>query len=126
FARLQVVFVAVPRADEMNFGIGKRLADPGAVGADYVLDLVHDQPFASRAALVHAEIFIGVESTLPVKHADLAPRVRDDAALAIGKLRGLGNKYFRHARFLPAANYDTERRGAATPRIWRRDAGCDR
>ena len=44
---------------------------PGAVRRQHVLDLVHDHALAGRSALVGAEILIGVEPALPVKHADL-------------------------------------------------------
>src|SRR5205807_1679087 len=42
FAGGDVVFVAVPGTDEVRLGRREALAVPGAVGAEHVLDLVHD------------------------------------------------------------------------------------
>src|ERR1700751_2409219 len=42
FAGRDVVFVAVPRAHEVRFGVGESVPVPGAVGAEHVLDFVHD------------------------------------------------------------------------------------
>src|SRR4051794_18736338 len=96
-AGFQIVLVAMPGADEMNF-VGKLLAMPGAVGAKHILDLVHDDAIARRAALVHAEILVGVEFSLPAEHADLEPVMLDDAAIAVGQLGGFGDEDFPHLR----------------------------
>src|ERR1700731_1699237 len=60
FARRYVVFVAVPRAHEVCLGVGEFVPMPGAVGAEHVLDLVHDDALARGAALMDAEILVGV------------------------------------------------------------------
>src|SRR5256885_751278 len=57
-AGLDVVFVAVPGADEMRLVGGESLAEPDLVRPEHVLDLMHDHAFATRAALVDAEIVI--------------------------------------------------------------------
>src|ERR1051326_1356034 len=54
FAGRDVVFVTMPGADEVRFGRGETLAVPGAIGAEHVLDLVHDDALARGAALVDA------------------------------------------------------------------------
>src|ERR1700732_61363 len=90
FAGHDVVFVAVPGADEMRLGLGEPLPVPGAVGPQHVLDLVHDDALARRAALMDAQVLVGVEAALPVEHADLDPVVGDDAPVAVGGLGGLG------------------------------------
>src|SRR3954464_15570872 len=82
FAGLEIVFVAVPWADEVHL-VGESLPVPGSVGTEYVLDLVHDDAFAGRPTLMNAEILVGVERALPVKHADLFARMFDDTALAV-------------------------------------------
>src|ERR1700751_3591465 len=48
FAGRDVVFVAMPRANEMRLGVRKFVPVPGAVGAEHVLDLVHDDALARR------------------------------------------------------------------------------
>src|SRR5215471_15423810 len=96
-AGFQVVFIAVPRADEMDVRLREFLPDPSAVRSEHILDLVHDDAFAGRPTLMHAEVLIGVELALPVEHANLAPLMADDAAFAVGELLGLGDKDFRHA-----------------------------
>src|SRR6516162_5364534 len=71
FAGRDVVFVAVPRAHEVCLGVGEFVPMPGTVGAEHVLDLVHDDALARGAALMDAEILVGVILALPVEHADL-------------------------------------------------------
>ena len=75
---------------------GEFLAEPGLVGRQHVLDLVHDDAFAAGAALMEAEILIGVELALPVEHADLAAVVKHDAAVAFGEVVDLFDEHFRH------------------------------
>src|SRR5262245_36385326 len=98
FARLEIVFVSMPRADEMDLVNGKFLSQPAAVGTDYILDLVHHDAFAGRSTLVHAQVFVSVKLALPMEHADFMPLVGHDAALAIRKFRCLGNKHFQHSQ----------------------------
>src|SRR5579884_2653761 len=98
FARPQIVLVAVPGADEMNFLLGEFLPDPGAVRSQDVLDLMHEQALAGRPALMPAQIFVCIELALPMKDADLATVVLDDATFAIRKLRNAGNENFGHRK----------------------------
>src|ERR1700722_15577415 len=58
FAGLDVVLVAVPRADEVRLGVGEIHALRGLVGHDPLFDLGDDQPLAGRAALVQAVIAV--------------------------------------------------------------------
>src|SRR5215813_5441221 len=101
FAGLDVVLVAMPGADEVCFVGGELLAEPGLVGAEHVLDLVHDHALAAGAALVEAEILISVELALPVEHSDLAAVVKHDAAVAFGEVLDLLDEHFRHVSFHP-------------------------
>src|SRR6185312_4395764 len=110
----EIVLVAVPWADKMDLIVREFLADPAAVGADDILDLVHDQSFAGRPALVHAQIFIGKKFALPVENADLAGSMPDDPPLAFGELRNFRNEHFLHGMFQRAHDYDTDPWGAAT------------
>src|ERR1700736_1365067 len=100
-AGLQVVFVAMPGADEMNLVRREFLAMPASVGTENVLDLVHDDALARRAALMHAEILVGVKFSLPAKDANLEPIMRHDAALTIRQFGGFGDKDFPHTRVSP-------------------------
>src|SRR6266852_2317637 len=70
-AGLEVVLVAVPRADEVHLVGREPVPVPGAVGRQHVLDLVHDDALAGRPALMNAQVLVGVEPPLPVEHADL-------------------------------------------------------
>src|SRR5471030_497031 len=95
FAGLDVVFVAVPRADEVHL-VAVGLALIGAVGGKYVDHVVDHHAFAGRPALVQASVAVGVVRAAVVEHADFAaPRV-DDAAVAVGEFGGLGNEPFGH------------------------------
>src|SRR5215470_5234192 len=118
FAGLEIILVAVPWADEVNFVTGKLLPDPTAIGAKDILDLVHDDAFAGRSALMDAQILVRVELALPVKHSDLATLVRHDTSFAVGKLRDFSDKQFRHSGpcFWTNEKYGTERCRAATKR----------
>ena len=98
FAGREVVFVAVPRTDEMHVGLGEFLPHEGPIGRKHVLDLVHDHALAGRATLVHAQIFVGVELALPAEHADLDVAVKHDAAAAVLERRGLACWNFSHAK----------------------------
>src|SRR5262249_8938343 len=102
-AGLDVVLVAVPGAHEVRLVGGETLAEPGLVGPEHILDLVHDHAFAARPALAQAEILIGVELALPMKHADLAAIVKHDAAVAFGKVFYLLDEHFRHVFSVPPA-----------------------
>src|SRR5260221_7768713 len=102
FAGLDVVFIAVPWANEMRFVGGKGLAEPGLVGSQHVLDLGHDDAFAARPALMQAEILVGVEMSLPMEHADLYAFMRHDAPIALGDVRDLADEQLRHFRLLPS------------------------
>src|SRR5262249_60790679 len=75
FTGREIVFIAMPGADEVHFIAGKLLPDPAAIRADHVFDLVHHDAFASRSALVHAQVLVGVELALPVEDADFARAV---------------------------------------------------
>src|SRR5262245_58819906 len=81
----------------MDFVSRKLLSQPAAIRTDHVLDLVHHDAFARRAALVHAQVFISVKLASPMKHTDFMPFVSHHAALAIGKFHRLGYKYFGHS-----------------------------
>src|SRR5258707_1555700 len=59
FAGLHVVFVAVPRTDEMHFVLGEVASLRGIVGQRPLLDFGDGEAFARGAALVHAEMSLG-------------------------------------------------------------------
>src|SRR5215831_11251192 len=89
FARLHVVFVAVPRTDEMHFAIGEVESLRGLVGQQPLLDLGDGETLASGAALVQAEIAVGVELALVPEYADLVVSGEDDAAVSVLELGDL-------------------------------------
>src|SRR5580704_14174528 len=99
FAGLHVVFHAVPRADEVHLVFGEEQAHRGLVGAQPLLDLGDGQAFTGRAALVQAEIAVGVEFALVAEHADLVVADKDDPPIAILEFRKLRDEFFRHMPF---------------------------
>ena len=94
FAGLQVVFVAVPRADEVHL-VAELLALVGAVRVDDVDHVVDHQAFAGRTALVQADVAVGVEGAVLVEHADLALARGDDAAVAVLQFRSSSRRTTR-------------------------------
>src|SRR3984957_16486801 len=98
-AGLHVVFHAMPRADEVHLVFGEEQAHRGLVRAQPLLDLGDGQAFACRAALVQAEIAVGVEFALMAEHADLIVADKDDPPIAIIEFRKLCDEFFRHLPF---------------------------
>jgi hypothetical protein len=82
-ARLHVIFHAMPGADEVHFSIRKIQTLRRHVGTQAFLDFCDRQTLASRAALMQAEIAVGVKSALVPKHADLVFSNGYDAPVAI-------------------------------------------
>src|SRR5579864_6301264 len=97
----QLVFVAVPRADEVHF-VGKRLALVGPIGADQIDHLVDQDAFAGRTAGMDAVIAIGVIGAAVMEHADLILAGDHDAPVAVRQIGRLGHEPFRHSIALPA------------------------
>src|SRR5262249_56174989 len=96
FAGLDVVFVAVPRADEMRFGVGEIETLGGLVRHDALFDLGDDQPLAGRAALMQAVIAVGVEFAAVLEYADLGIADEHDPAVAVLEFRRFANDLFPH------------------------------
>src|SRR6202035_4372144 len=105
-AGLHVVFHAVPRADEVHLVFGEEQAHRSLVGTQPLLDLGDGQAFAGRAALVQAEIAVGVEFALVAEHADLVVADKDDPPIAVLELRKLCDEFFRHMPFTFAFHPD--------------------
>src|SRR5262249_16468216 len=101
-AGLDVILVAVPRADEVRLGVGEVEALRGLVGHDPLFDLGDDQALAGRAALVQAVIAVGVELAAVPEHADLGTADEHDAAVAVLELGCLANELLGHeCSYLP-------------------------
>src|SRR5580704_16036932 len=98
-AGLHVVFHAMPRTDEVHLVFGEEQAHRSLVRAQPLLDLGDGQAFAGRAALVQAEIAVGVEFALVAEHADLVVADKDDPPIAILEFRKLCDEFFRHLPF---------------------------
>src|SRR5262245_42266107 len=95
FAGLQLVFITVPRADEMNL-VRERLALVGAVRRNHVDHAVDHEPLAGRPAGMDAGVAVGEVSAVLVEHADFRVSSDDDAAIAVLHLGRLGHEAFRH------------------------------
>src|SRR5262245_40540763 len=101
-AGLDVVLVAVPRADEVRLGVGEVHALRGLVGHDPLFDLGDDQALAGRAALVEAVVAVGVKFAAVLEHADLGVADEYNAANAVLELGCLANDLFSHeCSYLP-------------------------
>src|SRR5499427_5338049 len=95
FAGLQLVFITVTRADEMNI-VRERLALIGPVRRDHVDHAVDHEPLAGRPAGMDAGVAVGEIGAVLVEHADFRVSGNDDAPIAVLHLRRLGNEAFRH------------------------------
>src|SRR5579864_6296399 len=100
-AGLHVVFHAMPRADEVHLVFREIEAHRGLVGPQPLLDLGDGQALTGRAALVQAEIRVGVELALVPEYADLVVADEDDAAVAVLELFKLCHEFFGHLRLYP-------------------------
>src|SRR5262249_40479502 len=96
-AGLEVVFVTVPGAHEVHLGFREIEPARGLVGQDPLFHLGDDQAFAGRAALVQADIAVGVELALVLEDPDLALPDEDDAAVAVADFRSLTDKFLGHS-----------------------------
>src|SRR5499426_3513866 len=97
FAGLQLVFITVPRADEMDL-VRERLALIGAVRRDHVDHAVDHEPLAGRPAGMDAGVAVGEVGAVLVEHADFRVSGNDDAPIAVVHLGRLGKEAFRHGR----------------------------
>src|SRR5258705_10819317 len=105
FAGLDVVFVAVPRANEVRLGVGEIQALGGLVRHDPLFHRRDDHALAGRSALVQALIAVGVEFTAVLEDADLGIADEHDPAVAVLEFPGFANKLFCHERiYLPSRN----------------------
>src|SRR5262249_22082891 len=95
FAGLQLVFITVPGADEMNL-VGERLPLIGAVRRDHVDHAVDHEPLAGRSTGMDASVAVGEVGAVLVEHADFRVSSNDDASIAVLHLGCLGNEAFRH------------------------------
>src|SRR5262249_28736307 len=95
FAGLELVFVAVPRADEMHV-VRECLALVGAVLRDHVDHTVDHDPFAGRTAGMDALVAVSEVGAVLEEHADLGVAGEHDTAVAVLHLGRLGNEAFGH------------------------------
>src|ERR1700724_2746919 len=105
-AGLHVIFHAVPRTDEVHLVFGEEQAHRGLVGTQPLFDLGDGQAFAGRAALVQAEIAVGVKFALVAEHADLVVADEHDPPVAVLEFRKLCDEFFRHMPFTFAFHPD--------------------
>src|SRR5262245_14219705 len=96
-AGLHVVFHAVPGADEVHLGLREVETLRGHVGTQPLLDLGDGEALAGRAALVQAEIAVGVELAFVPEHPDLVLTGENDSAVAVLELRDFTDVLLGHA-----------------------------
>src|ERR1700733_14479837 len=82
-AGLEIVFVAVPRADKMHL-VGEGLALIGTIRRDDIDYLVDHDAFAGRSAGMNTVIAVSEVAAALVKDANLVLAGSDDAAVALG------------------------------------------
>src|SRR5262245_34155072 len=83
FAGLELVFPAVPRADDVRLVVVVFLRHERLVGGVDVDDLAPDDALAGRAALVQAMVAVGVEGAGVAVDPDLDLALADDADIAV-------------------------------------------
>src|SRR5262249_22091418 len=86
-AGLPGVLHTVPGGHEVDFVFRERKSPRALVRAQPLVHLGDGQAFAGGAALVEAEIAVGVEFADVPDHADLIVADKDDAAVTILELR---------------------------------------
>src|SRR5262249_40463086 len=94
---LEVVFVAVPGADEMCLRVGEVESGRGLVLSDPLFHLGDDQTFASWSGLMQAGVAVGVVFAAGLEYADLAIPHEHDPAVTVLDFRILPNKLLGHA-----------------------------
>src|SRR5262249_516552 len=82
FAGFELVFVAVPRPNEIHI-VTERLALKGAVGRNDTPHPVDQQPFTSRPARMQAIIAVGIEGAVLEEPPDLVAAGGDDPPVAV-------------------------------------------
>src|ERR1041384_456434 len=92
----EVKFVAVPGADDVHVVLVEGLTEMHATLADLVDHLRHTKPLASWAALVRAQVAVGVIPITMADDADLLPADRDQPHAAFGDLAVFTDQNFRH------------------------------
>ena len=91
----------MPRADEVHFGLREVEALRCLVGTQPLLDLGDGEALAGRAALMQAEIAVGVELAFVAEDADLVLAGENDPAIAVLELSGLTDVLLGHAATPP-------------------------
>src|SRR5215472_8662269 len=102
FAGGELVFPAVPGADDVRLVLVVGLAEERFVGAEQVDDLVADDALAGRPALMGALIAVGVEGAGMPVDADLGAVLADDANVTVFHLKLITDENLRHARLTPS------------------------
>jgi hypothetical protein len=92
----QMEFIAVPRAHDVDVTLIEGLSKVNSAIADKIHHLRHLEAFASRAALVRAEIAIGIVFAGVPNDPDFQLSGFDQPNPAIGDLTILANKHIRH------------------------------
>src|SRR5262245_26584722 len=101
-ARLHVVFIAMPWADEMHLGFGELQTARGPVGQDHLLDLGDGDPLASRPALVQADVAVGIKLPFMPEDTDLPVADKDNAAVTVLEFREFTDELLSHASRSPS------------------------
>jgi hypothetical protein len=92
-----IVFVPVPRTDDMDVGFREFQAVSRLFGLmNDFFDTIDDFALARRSALVNAIVLIGIEFPIDMKHTDLEGSLRDDFAITVPEFLGLSDVQIRH------------------------------
>src|SRR5262245_14881275 len=108
FAGEQLVFPAVPGADDMRVAMIVGLAEISLVGAQQLDHLALDHALAGRAALMQAVVAVGVEGAGVPVDADFEPVLTDDADIAIAHVHIVTNENLRHSSPAPCWSSDLQ------------------
>jgi hypothetical protein len=93
---VDVVFIAMPRADYVDVVLVESLADKQACVVDDVLNLRQPQTLADRSSLVGALVAIGYIPSAMHDDTDLASVLADNPDITVGYLADLADKQLSH------------------------------
>src|ERR1700722_13618803 len=126
---LDVVFVAMPRADDVGLSGVVLLGADGSIVRDRLDHPLHDAALANRSGAVRTAIVPRKKFSIDPEDADLRLPAVDDLAVALGVVGHFSRRNFRHAS-LPIrkrAERGSEHAAPARPRqsgsIGRRSQG---
>jgi hypothetical protein len=89
-----IVFHAMPRADEVNVAFGKTKPERRLIGLESFNDAAHHYALTRRTTLMDAIVIVGVKRAKAMKHTNFEFALPDGAMIDLGKVRDLPDIQF--------------------------------